>query len=181
MKRETGESRKRWRLRDIWFTIGAILLVLWIMFITVSTVTMWALDRQSRESMQGVLDFGSSKLESRLRQIENFLTVTLVSDAKFGMLRNTSLSYVDNLRQVALQMDSYGQYFPDFSGIFFYDSSRDILLDKQWNDISAYSMTFVVRRMEMRGRMRTLCSGELQGQAVGEWTIENIGNMWTAF
>nr|WP_308627649.1 histidine kinase [uncultured Eisenbergiella sp.] len=181
MKRETGENRKRWRLRDIWLTIGAILLVLWIMFITVSTVTMWALDRQSRESMQGVLDFGSSKLESRLRQIENFLTVTLVSDAKFGMLRNTSLSYVDNLRQVALQMDSYGQYFPDFSGIFFYDSSRDILLDKQWNDISAYSMTFVVRRMEMRGRMRALCSGELQGQAVGEWTIENIDNMWTAF
>ena len=84
MKKEAGKNRKRWSLREIWIAIGAILLVLWIMFITVSTVTMWALDRQSRESMQGVLEFGSSKLESRLRQLENFLTVTLVSDARFA-------------------------------------------------------------------------------------------------
>lgn len=181
MKKETGKNRKRWSLREIWFAIGTILLVLWIMFITVSTVTMWALDRQSRESMQGVLEFGSSKLESRLRQLENFLTVTLVSDARFGMLRNSSLSYADNLRQVGLQLDSYGQYFPDFSGIFFYEPSRDILMDKQWNDISAYSMTYVVRRMEMRGRMKTLCTGEPQEQAIGKWTIENVDNMLTAF
>ena len=181
MRRARGGIRRRWRLRDIWFAIGAILLVLWIMFITVSTVTMFALDRQSRESMQGVLDFGSSKLESRLRQIENFLTVTLVSDDKFGMLRNTSLSYADNLRQVARQMDSYGQYFPDFSGIFFYEPSRDILINKQWNDISAYSMTYVTRRMEIRTRMKTLCIGEEQERAIGEWTIENIDNKWTAF
>ncbi len=181
MRKASGGIRRRWRLRDIWFAIGAILLVLWIMFITVSTVTMFALDRQSRESMQGVLDFGSSKLESRLRQIENFLTVTLVSDDKFGMLRNTSLSYADNLRQVARQMDSYGQYFPDFSGIFFYEPSRDILINKQWNDISAYSMTYVTRRMEIRTRMKTLCIGEEQERAIGEWTIENIDNKWTAF
>ena len=43
MRKARGGIRRRWRLRDIWFAIGAILLVLWIMFITVSTVTMFAL------------------------------------------------------------------------------------------------------------------------------------------
>lgn len=181
MRRGTERGRKRWRLRDIWLVTGTVLLVLWIMFITLSTLTIRTLDEQSRRSMQGTLDFDSFRLESRLRQIENFLKVTLVSDARFGRLRNSSLSYADNLRQAAVQMDAWCEYFPEFSGIFFYDRSRNVLIHKQWNDTSSYSTAAVNRRMKMRERMMALCTEEERERAIEEWHLEELDGLWTAF
>ena len=95
MKKEAGKigsggAYVRYAITDR----GAILLVLWIMFITVKYSLPVGVG-SAEQGVHGVLEFGSSKFESRLRQLENFLTVTLVLDARFGMLRNSSLSYAD--------------------------------------------------------------------------------------
>lgn len=176
-KREKAEPR---RLKNIWFTMAAVLLVFWFVFIVLSTAVIGELERQNKEAMQSVLRFAVTRLENRLEEIEDFLKVKLVSDSGFERFRNLRMNRAANLRQVSLQMDSDGQYFSDCSGIFFYEPEEDILLEKQWNDISDYSFSNETRRMELRETIMEFCIEEGK-HTDGEWSMENVEGKWTAF
>ena len=73
MLKKLSNHQRRWRLRDIWLMLGIVLLGLWMMFLIVSTVTMWNMDQQSTKTLQGVLESGASRLDDRLNQIEKFI------------------------------------------------------------------------------------------------------------
>ena len=176
MLKKWKESRTRWRLRDIWIMLGIVLLILWVMFIAVSTVTMWTLDQQSVRTLQGVLESGASRLDSRLDQAERFIKVLLVSDDNFSSLRNTSINRANNLRHVAIKMEEDGQYFPEFSGIFYYEPGKDMLIEKRWNDLSTYSYLDLPRKMKMRELMMDLSTGK---GTDGKWILENVAGVWT--
>lgn len=177
---EGGKKLPR-KLKDIWLIMTVMLLIFWLMFIAVSVATMQVLERQNTESMQSVLEFASSRLEGRLTQIEDFLQVTLVSNADFNRFRSSSLNRASNLRQISLDMEAYGQYFPDFSGMFFYEPADDLLIVKQWNDIYDYSFSNETRRIEMYALMRTAGDADGEGIKSGEWTIGDVDGKWTAF
>lgn len=177
MLRRWKEGRTRWRLRDIWITLGIVLLILWVMFIAVSTVTMWTLDQQSIRTLQGVLESGASRLDSRLDQAERFIKVLLVSDDHFSSLRNTSINRASNLRHVAIRMEEEGQYFPEFSGIFYYEPKNDLLVEKRWNDLSTYSYLDTPKKMQMRNLMLEL---SVENGTDGEWILKNVVGVWTA-
>ena len=178
---EGGDKKLPRKLKDIWLIMTVMLLIFWLMFIAVSVATMQVLERQNTESMQSVLEFASSRLEGRLTQIEDFLQVTLVSNADFNRFRSSSLNRASNLRQISLDMEAYGQYFPDFSGMFFYEPADDLLIVKQWNDIYDYSFSNETRRIEMYALMRTAGDADGEGIKSGEWTIGDVDGKWTAF
>ena len=103
MLKKLSNHQRRWRLRDIWLMFGIVLLGLWMMFLIVSTVTMWNMDQQSTKTLQGVLESGASRLDDRLNQIEKFIKVLLISDDNFTSLRNTSINRANNLRHVSIK------------------------------------------------------------------------------
>ena len=175
-KREKAGPR---RLKNIWFTMAAVLLAFWSVFIVMSTTVIGELERQNRAAMQSVLRFAATRLENRLGQTEDFLKVTLVSGSGFERFRNLQMNRAANLRQIALQMDSDGQYFSDCSGIFFYEPEENILLEKQWNDISDYSFSSETRRMKLRKTIMEFCTEEGK-RTDGEWSMENVEGKWTA-
>ena len=178
MLRRWKKSRNRWRLWDIWVMLSIVLLILWAMFIAVSTVTMWALDQQSTRTLRGVMESAAARLDGRLEQAEQFVKVLLVSDDNFSSLRNTSISRANNLRHVAIKLEEDGQYFSEFSGIFYYEPENEMLIEKRWNDLSIYSYFDVPRKMKMRELMMNLSAGK---GTDGEWILENVNEVWTAF
>ena len=178
MLKKLSNHQRRWRLRDIWLMLGIVLLGLWMMFLIVSTVTMWNMDQQSTKTLQGVLESGASRLDDRLNQIEKFVKVLLISDDNFTSLRNTSINRASNLRYVSIKLEESGQYFSEFSGIFYYEPYSELLIERRWNDFATYSYYDVPRKMKMRELMMTLSS---EKGTDGKWILENVNEVWTAF
>ena len=178
MLKKLSNHQRRWRLRDIWLMLGIVLLGLWMMFLIVSTVTMWNMDQQSTKTLQGVLESGASRLDDRLNQIEKFIKVLLISDDNFTSLRNTSINRANNLRHVSIKLEENGQYFSEFSGIFYYEPYSELLIEKRWNDFATYSYYDVPRKMKMRELMMELSSGKGTDD---KWVLENVNEVWTAF
>lgn len=165
-------------LRGIWTRLSVIMLVIWLIFTAACVAALHSLEHRNHRNMQGLLEVGASQIESRMEQMEDYIKGVLVSNTELNALRNSNLNRVSNLRQFALRMESDGKYFSEFSGIFFYDANRDILLDKQWNDLSIYSYFNTKRKMTLRERIVELTQDE---GTHNSWKIVDVQNVWSAF